>query len=1054
MLPIRATSNLATRPLLLTPLTWLAITTLTWTTWADSVGIERSQRELQARYAFLNLGVLQWPDCSCGPAPAYPKDGFYGDIIQDKQLGVRLTADLAGKFYNEALYGNFLNITTDDISGASQPPANFTAADFPAISPTNITETNYLVCLPLLQRYIRQLRYTTGDIKQSALTWWEGGYYTYFSCSDAENTASSLWDTNSWEGFSYNPEFPATDSFTHVGMREATVSGPDYGAFLQAISGTLTNSASANCKLYAKLTDFADGFSNLQGFQPNTNFQHLTDLAAGQTYTLGATKPTFSTTDCPTAERGWQIAQLLAILTPTFDPPIDSLSCGGACGSGECQATFGGVQADTPFPGFRVSLGQSTQQRAAGALFLEERYPSAALSTPALLRLAQTSDTTNYPSEGVLQQIVTPQGLVDITIQNSTQYTISCYPGTYPGGVPNTPVGDPISQIVVQANGSTNSLQITETIPETRIKQFTYDPANQTWTRTVGLTAGTQIQTYQSLWDEDHTLRTENLQIKDGDGTVRYSEQNQYQIFAWGTELVCKIVGLGSDAPLTNSWTFYTDSSQTNTWGHLASTTMPGGKWESYTYDTNGRPSQIISQYRNNPIDSDPSTNRTTTYQYSDSAPQLTVITKLPNDQGSPQVVAQSTLSSSPTNYDFQLQLTLWNQTNTQFTAAGSALSTITTFIDDSSYPPRPHRIVNPDATLQTYQYIPNQSGGTNVIICSGEPGANGGGINGIQNGTCTTRESGRVGETKSIVTQDISGGLLGIILSSETNACDQLGRATNITYLDGMAQSFTYACCGLESMTSREGVTTSYLYDALKRRYQDAVSVDNGQVISTLTTLDAAGNALQVTRIGTNQNNVISRSASYDTAGRILYQTNALGGVTTHIYTATSHAQVFPDGGTQTNSFNQDGTLDQVTGTAAAPVRYEYGVDANGRYTKEIKLNDNWGDTDEWTKTYVDFLGRTVKVAYPDSNYRQTIYNQQGQLQAEIDPDQVTTVFQYNAKGELWRAATDAASSTDINLGGKDRITEMVASDLSAAAGGRDKDIHRVDICVFGLCT
>jgi hypothetical protein len=95
----------------------------------------------------------------------------------------------------------------------------------------------------------------------------------------------------------------------------------------------------------------------------------------------------------------------------------------------------------------------------------------------------------------------------------------------------------------------------------------------------------------------------------------------------------------------------------------------------------------------------------------------------------------------------------------------------------------------------------------------------------------------------------------------------------------------------------------------------------------------------------------------------------------------------------------------------------------------KEIKLDANYNDTSEWTKTYTDMLGRTYKTVYPDAAYHQSFYNNLGQLWKERDPDGVVTLQQYNAKGELEYTALDIDRDDVIDFGGTDRITRTVLS-------------------------
>ncbi|HXC35673.1 MAG TPA: RHS repeat-associated core domain-containing protein, partial [Candidatus Acidoferrales bacterium] len=121
--------------------------------------------------------------------------------------------------------------------------------------------------------------------------------------------------------------------------------------------------------------------------------------------------------------------------------------------------------------------------------------------------------------------------------------------------------------------------------------------------------------------------------------------------------------------------------------------------------------------------------------------------------------------------------------------------------------------------------------------------------------------------------------------------------------------------------------------------------------------------------------------------------------------------------------------------------VRYVYGLEipsgesVSRLYTKEIKLNADGSDSSEWTKTYMDMLGRTYKTVYSDGSASQSVYNNQGQLAEQIDPDGVTTLYQYNAKGQLAYTAADMNTNGVIDFAGNDRIMETV-SDVTTDHG------------------
>src|SRR6185503_4944442 len=175
------------------------------------------------------------------------------------------------------------------------------------------------------------------------------------------------------------------------------------------------------------------------------------------------------------------------------------------------------------------------------------------------------------------------------------------------------------------------------------------------------------------------------------------------------------------------------------------------------------------------------------------------------------------------------------------------------------------------------------------------------------------------------------------------------------------------------------------------------------------------------------------------DVAGRVSKTTNALNGISTFSEGLDANGyfvktNVFPNGGTRIESYFKDGTLAKLTGTAVHPVRYTNNVElessTNRFFTQEIKLDASGNDTSEWTKTYYDALKRPYKTLHANSTtnypFSQSFYNVQGQLSKQVDPDGVTTLQQYNPKGELAYTVLDTNRDGTINFAGNDRITWM----------------------------
>ena len=105
-----------------------------------------------------------------------------------------------------------------------------------------------------------------------------------------------------------------------------------------------------------------------------------------------------------------------------------------------------------------------------------------------------------------------------------------------------------------------------------------------------------------------------------------------------------------------------------------------------------------------------------------------------------------------------------------------------------------------------------------------------------------------------------------------------------------------------------------------------------------------------------------------------MICETNALGGVTTHANVLVNNqvcvTNVYPDGGTRIEVYCSDGQLQSISGTAVAPVQYQYGAEQDGgiwrAFTLQIKLDAN-GGTSEWVKTYTDGAGQPYKTCIPD---------------------------------------------------------------------------------------
>ena len=402
----------------------------------------------------------------------------------------------------------------------------------------------------------------------------------------------------------------------------------------------------------------------------------------------------------------------------------------------------------------------------------------------------------------------------------------------------------------------------------------------------------------------------------------------------------------------------------------------------------------------------------------------------------------------------------------------------------------------HPDNTVTLYEYSTNSTGKT-IIESTGEPDSPSAPAE-ILNGTKTITVQDTLGLTASvtrwaIVNRDdlITSAADDVKLSEETynyNSSDPLKRTHTVTDLAGRVTGYFYSdCCGLDYTVDADGVKTKNVYDDLKRlvatRRLVAMNGATEIMIEITNRLDAAGRVIETKRLGTNGSTILLQQTAFDELGRVVWQSNPLGGGTTNLYLSNGNGlrevTLYPDGGTRTNDYYRDGALEKLTGTAVFGVQYERGVvqdgDSSGpwrEFTKETKLKTDYTVSDEWTMTYTDGAGRSYKTVYaPRPNdstppYSQTWYNNLGHSWKQRDPDDVITLFGYNAQGQrayVVQALSDAArgwtDSSDLatalgsgtyTVNTVDRITRTTNYALPTSTSGRGCDITRVDTCVW----
>ena len=659
---------------------------------------------------------------------------------------------------------------------------------------------------------------------------------------------------------------------------------------------------------------------------------------------------------------------------------------------------------------------------------IQSEFPTLDLARPVGLQTFLDPDVETIYTNGTLRQTKTSQMLADIVVSNDFCYYINLYSQTNfnPAKVNGlyVPTGSAFESYTIQnPDASTNIYSHLRISQNGNLGTHQYDYVwlanSNAWVLTSG--GGLRTEMRNKNWNVDQTLLIETNIIYNSDNSFSFKQVEIYELFPWGqTNLISRVVDPDGALPQTNVWVYCTDPTDTNDYGQLVMTVSPSGYWEKSFYDTSGRIIKMVCQFGDAATNAPESQCRVLSYGYGYGV----------NDGNLVITTNIETLQNQEISRSYQTFFDGGNnnmvcQTQGAGLNAPDNIVTMTFDYTDGPFQGRTAEVQHPDGTVDLYDYSTNDTSMT-TTVCSGiyDPI-----LEQVLDGTETINVVDLGGNTISNAVYDISSGLL--LSTAVTLQTDELGRPTLIQYLDGSTESTTFGCCGIDSQTDRNGVTTSFNYDDLKR-----VSSMTRLGITEIYTYDAAGRILTTSREGTDASIILQNTSVYDEAGRLINSTNALGYGTTYCEAFDGAGNrtktvINPDNSTNVEVYNQDGSLQSTYGSLEQPARYVYGADINGEYTQVIKLLTNGLDSVEWTRTYTDMAGRSYKTEYPvnakTTTSSQSSYDNAGRLIEQRDPDNVTTLYQYDGKGLLAFTAVDVNTNGVIDFNSADRITSIL---------------------------
>jgi len=742
-------------------------------------------------------------------------------------------------------------------------------------------------------------------------------------------------------------------------------------------------------------------------------------------------------------------------LTQGLGPTACVSGCGGG---GSCRFSWG--------PAMSLALGASSLGSPAGDLYFNSDFVSTNLANPMMLDFSGSDpDVEVIKVNSAIAQVMAPQALANVDSVTAFKYRIRFYylnqVGTTKGGDGLYPLNDPnnpfVTWTVENPDASTNSyntLKIAESRPSTadNVYTYTYSALDGSWM--LDGPGGLREDKWTTTIDVGQNTRTVISEVRPQGGSDVLKSTRVYKTFTWGEGLIQDMVGDGASAQTSLTW-FNDGGSLTN--GHLPILYKfdQNGHWQRFGYDDQMRPTNSVSQFLNVSTNAADSQCRVITNSYAGlpgtqdgntNVAPFTAVVDPYTPRSTTELLLGTVISRSYTIIEPTRRLFLrcvqpnstWVSTDINSLLAGKYLVTTNNYYTTGSFSNCVMNTDLPDGTRTAYIFSSSGSGvnaiQTNVtLVGSVDPGSQLVHLTDILSGKVTTDVIDYLGH---ILSHTVTDKATSTVLDQDTYSyLDTFSRSYTVTHLNGRSNTVQYSCCGIDNTTDEDGTIAQYQYDALKRYLGTTITSYNPVLIKT-NVLDAAGEVLANVRNGT-----FTQWYSFDLAGRMASETNALLGTTSYTQTYDGSGQLvktttYPDAGTRIETYAKDGSLVSIAGTAVAPVNYTYGLgtmdSASLQFRGEVRLAAD-GGTNEWSCTWTDFLGRDYKTVYAAASgtpYRQSFYNNRGQRSKERDPDDVRTLYQYDSEGRVQTTAIDMDRNDTIELGngaGSDRVTQQL---------------------------
>ncbi len=692
------------------------------------------------------------------------------------------------------------------------------------------------------------------------------------------------------------------------------------------------------------------------------------------------------------------------------------------CSTCTDQALMGGISGPTNGSIYwYIPLGLRPDGLGVGGITLHQATITPAIYSPAALTPAldpQTAVQIN-DAQGNLRQILAPQGLVDVVTTAAQAYELRFYDrafvGTPGAGGIYTPTGVAYLTWRIEnpdATGATaNRLRVTRINGASNL--VTEIDESQAGTRIFSEAGGLRI-TQTTISGDPNGAHTETIIVKDAAGNVASKKFVEYSTFAWGSERTKEILD-PDGAALTTQWTYDTNSSHAS-YRQLLTTSRPDGFLETNAYDGTGALISRITPVWDTQLQVDG-----TSVQFGDF-----------NNDGVPDKLTTTTTSKFLTTLRKEFTVD-WGGTGKRdhyLAVNGSSLwNDPTNILTRESYSADGKLLsrLAPDGTITLRSSTHNTDGTTTVVESQGASNAT---RTAVVDGTIRTEIYSAKGLLQSAVVTDVT---TGFVLDSLTaTATDSLGRPISLVHTDGSVETRTYcATCGQIVSMSLRGETTNYVYDDLNQKIEETHSAGSTVVSKLRFKYDAEGRLLQHIRVDLQSNTeTVLASTGYDLAGRVISETSLQQGTTTYAYAfgannTTTTTTTYADGGTRIETRGASGSPIRVRGTAVAAIDYTYTEGGAAYLTETRNLNDDNSYTME--RQSINLLGDVTYTEYANSIRTSRYFDAIGRVIREVDPDGVTILYTYDARGRLSDTVVDLNKDGVADYSGTDRVTRTL---------------------------